>query len=539
MFYSVKVNYLLIFWVFISLCEARGQESSSNRFDRRYLDVSITLLVTDILEAHRVADSLVEVSADDEQKVKSHMLLAKIFEKEGDIHKSLSNALIADTISNSMINSSWTAVTSGFLATTYFRLGLLRFSTYYLHKAEKANYKTENSKAKTLTQINILHQYAIHNLVAEDYLNAKKIIIEATRLITTDNDDDKRAVVIKASNDHLRGIIDFNLGNLNEADSLLNASLMKIIGVESELQPYIFKALADISLETGNMEKAYSYLMKVEQYLKKTNVENLKILTYISWSKYFEKTNDYLTSLAYSSKVRDLQDDKSKRATQLLEDFIDDLSKSKASYRIQYKFSMLAVILMVFLLSVFFIFFNKYFKLVKKNEYLADGSSSRQSSINLKLENNLFEIKTPKIKAPKVRDEKAREIKNVNISKETEERLLQELIKQEKKLFFLAKTVTLQQLASEMGTNPRYVTYSLQKFRGKDFYNYLQGLRIDYIIGQLHSSPDYLNMKLSYLADICGFASASKFSLAFKAITGTPPSVFIHLIRKESEKEIQ
>ncbi|HLV38436.1 helix-turn-helix domain-containing protein, partial [Xanthomarina sp.] len=52
-------------------------------------------------------------------------------------------------------------------------------------------------------------------------------------------------------------------------------------------------------------------------------------------------------------------------------------------------------------------------------------------------------------------------------------------------------------------------------------------LRIQYIVNKLKSDPDYLNYKISYLAEECGFSSHSKFSASFKNVTGLSPSTFI------------
>lgn len=122
------------------------------------------------------------------------------------------------------------------------------------------------------------------------------------------------------------------------------------------------------------------------------------------------------------------------------------------------------------------------------------------------------------------------------MSKETEDRLYQFLLKKEAELFYLEKGVTLSQLAASMGTNSRYVTYIIQKFKGKDFYDYLQTRRIDYIVDKIRTSPELLDFKLSYLADMCGFASLSKFSSSFKTVTGMPPSAFVHFVKMEMEQ---
>jgi len=127
--------------------------------------------------------------------------------------------------------------------------------------------------------------------------------------------------------------------------------------------------------------------------------------------------------------------------------------------------------------------------------------------------------------------------KGINIAKDTEERLYQEFVKQEEANFYLEKSVTLQQLATNMGTNMRYASYILQKFRGKDFYDYIQSSRIEFIIAKLKTSPEIFDYKISYLAEMSGFSSLSRFSSAFKEVTGIPPSAFIHFMKKEMNQK--
>lgn len=75
-------------------------------------------------------------------------------------------------------------------------------------------------------------------------------------------------------------------------------------------------------------------------------------------------------------------------------------------------------------------------------------------------------------------------------------------------------------------------------YKGKDFNNYINELRIRYIIRKFQTDSSYLSYKLAYIAEQAGFSSHSKFAAIFKNFTGLSPSVFIAHIRKEAlEKE--
>ncbi|UZJ65660.1 AraC family transcriptional regulator [Sphingobacterium sp. KU25419] len=124
-------------------------------------------------------------------------------------------------------------------------------------------------------------------------------------------------------------------------------------------------------------------------------------------------------------------------------------------------------------------------------------------------------------------------IKDIQISGDTEGRLLKGFIEQEAAEFFLEKSVSLNSLALLLGSNPRYVSYIIHKYRGKDFYAYIQMKRVEYIVVILQKDCALLDYKLAHLADMSGFSNPSKFSIAFKSEMGIPPSAFVHLLKND------
>ena len=117
---------------------------------------------------------------------------------------------------------------------------------------------------------------------------------------------------------------------------------------------------------------------------------------------------------------------------------------------------------------------------------------------------------------------------------ETEKRLLEGLRDLEKKEFYLQKNISLSSVASELNSNQKYISNVINNHKNKDFSNYINELRILYIISKFQSNPTYLKYKLAFIADECGFSSHSKFTAEFKNHTGIPPSVFIRQLRRKS-----
>jgi AraC-like DNA-binding protein len=119
------------------------------------------------------------------------------------------------------------------------------------------------------------------------------------------------------------------------------------------------------------------------------------------------------------------------------------------------------------------------------------------------------------------------------IPKETEERLLNGLGEMEAENVYLENNITLPYIASQLKTNTKYLSAIINKHKEKDFSSYINEWRILYIIDRLQQNPQYRQFKIAHLAEECGFSSHSKFTAAFKQVTGISPSAFISNLQKD------
>lgn len=127
-------------------------------------------------------------------------------------------------------------------------------------------------------------------------------------------------------------------------------------------------------------------------------------------------------------------------------------------------------------------------------------------------------------------------IKGITIIDNTQNAILQKLEEFEADENFIRNDVSLASLANSMNTNTRYLSEIIKKGKGKSFNDYINGLRIRYIIEILYKKPAYRQYKISYLAECSGFSSREVFTVIFKKETGVNPSYFIDKLRKEQEK---
>lgn len=102
---------------------------------------------------------------------------------------------------------------------------------------------------------------------------------------------------------------------------------------------------------------------------------------------------------------------------------------------------------------------------------------------------------------------------------------------------FLRKNITVDGLAKDLKTNRDYLSKSVNELKGKNFSQYLNELRINYIIEELSINERLRKYTISAIADEVGFNTSESFSNAFKKITGTLPSFYIKILQDNNKKQ--
>ncbi|MGG5208249.1 helix-turn-helix domain-containing protein [Chryseobacterium sp. MIQD13] len=123
---------------------------------------------------------------------------------------------------------------------------------------------------------------------------------------------------------------------------------------------------------------------------------------------------------------------------------------------------------------------------------------------------------------------------SAHITDETAKALLLKLEKFEAGNKYLRKDINLVWLTNSFNTNTKYLSEIIKIYRNKSFTQYINSLRINFIIHKLISDPQYRQYKISYLADECGYASSQVFVISFKKETGFTPSYFIQNLKNDA-----
>ncbi|WP_299896081.1 AraC family transcriptional regulator [uncultured Aquimarina sp.] len=123
--------------------------------------------------------------------------------------------------------------------------------------------------------------------------------------------------------------------------------------------------------------------------------------------------------------------------------------------------------------------------------------------------------------------------KSIGISAEVIDTILEMLEKFEAKEEYLQKKTTINALSKKFNTNPNYLSKVINTYKKKSFSNYINELRINYVIKKLKTDTKFRKYTMKAIATEIGFNTTEAFSRSFHKQVGLYPSYFI----KELEKQ--
>lgn len=217
----------------------------------------------------------------------------------------------------------------------------------------------------------------------------------------------------------------------------------------------------------------------------------------------------------------------------IIEDVNENLAKKEKNYS-NWILIILGFILAAAVVKLFLFLRNRskiktYTMLANYLKKQEEQHLAKLNSIEAELEEELEEVL--------VENEKLGDIlkpKPIQIQKESEKQILQGLRKFEASQKFTNKDMSLGMLAAQLNTNTKYLSEIINRQKNKNFSSYINELRINYITEKLRNEPHYLNYKVSYLAEECGFSSHSTFTTVFKSVVGVSPVIFLELIKEDN-----
>ncbi len=122
--------------------------------------------------------------------------------------------------------------------------------------------------------------------------------------------------------------------------------------------------------------------------------------------------------------------------------------------------------------------------------------------------------------------------KSITISEKVVAPILKRLEHFENKRGFLRKKLTLTVLADKMKTNPNYLAKVIKQQKGKEYNEYINKLRINYLITMFEIN-NYQNYTILALANELGFGSTKSFNQAFYKSEGIKFADFMERVKKQ------
>lgn len=375
---------------------------------------------------------------------------------------------------------------------------------------------------------------------------------------------------------------------LNDIDTAREAYALyldletKITSPGSFIQSVVYMNIADISIHNNELDKAQNYLSKAlkmnienkyrfripralilqaELNLKKNDTINA-ILNYEKSIKAAEKINAFDVVKSNSAILMDLYQrqnnftkvfeyeslhnaikdslftNEKEQKIVILEARrkIKEITQSQKILKLENKAQKNRIHTIIIFLS-FFIFISiviifSYLKVKQKNKILYH-KTIELANIQIDMREKLKKFKENKIsKTPKTIEKKISKTNN-EIDDSTKNIILNKLEKFEKELFFIDQECTLNKLAKELKTNPKYLSQVINQEKQCNFTCYINELRINHLLTRLLTEKDFRESKLSYIAASIGYNNSNTFNTAFKKRQGILPSYFIQQLIQE------
>jgi AraC-like DNA-binding protein len=113
--------------------------------------------------------------------------------------------------------------------------------------------------------------------------------------------------------------------------------------------------------------------------------------------------------------------------------------------------------------------------------------------------------------------------------------LLKKLTAFEKEEGYLKLNLKLSDLSKSFDTNNSYLSKTINHYKGKNFSQYLNDLRINYTINKLKKEKKFRKYTIKAISEEVGFNNSESFAKAFYNNTGLQPSYFIKKLQEEIE----
>jgi AraC-like DNA-binding protein len=280
----------------------------------------------------------------------------------------------------------------------------------------------------------------------------------------------------------------------------------------------------------GEKEKAIPFLKKVDEAFQKEKFIKEDLLeAYILLAQYYKAKGNpseqlrYLTSLLeaetfVSNKFKYLAVNMHRKYD--LKKIVEETEELKRHLFFRNKMDIIFAIIFLLVTATFTYIFCKQYqrRKIRKQRF-----------------KNLISQKIKKVKPLEIKD---KIIDGEQIIKpEIISAVSKKLEKFEESDLYLDKDFNLSKMAAFVDCNTRYTSRIISETRNKKYIEYVDDLRIEYIVDQLKNDSKFRNYTIKALTEEAGFKSPQKFKEAFTKATELTPLYFIKELKKQDSKQ--
>jgi len=499
-------------------------QAQNNTFDSLYQQMSKVSSTSTPQIALSHLMKLEKASTTSEEQIEIYLLRASLLRQYGNRDRAIVALKQADSLAIKYNHPNLQARIQGALSTLYRENGIETLGKLSLIKAQYWSKTISNPIELSILRGNLMQEQAYYLMNAALYTDAINSLLEGRKEFEKIEDAKLRFFHL-ASTDQLIGENYIRLKEIPKAIDVLSNALEELKGSaypESALRGFIYNSLGMAHLIGQDYETSFLLLMKAQQVGEQSDFLELKKQVLASLKEHAKQIGDNQQYVFYNEKylklIEQQLDVQMKIADFLVGSYYEKEGEIKDAYKKYVRYSLAIGSGILVFISLFYYRRRKYSKANKSDHSISTSV--------------IVPVVTPNEVASKTTD--IPPVDHGYIAKETEELILQGIQLFEEKKEFLKHEISLSKLASQIGVNHRYLSYIIKHHKQQDFSSYINTLRIDYIVMLLQENPETLKYKISYLADLCGFASHSRFTITFKRIKGISPSSFIEQIKERT-----
>lgn len=533
---------VFIFLMLTKFLYAQDLNSFNSIYNKTYLQTS----QSDMKKALTVADSLYMISETPVLKVRSLMLSATLYHQSGDLKNAIKFAKKAEEAILTTDNNGWKGRIYGFLATQHRILRFYSDFKIYIQMAQEVSEKIEDSKKANDMKGLLMQEMAYYEQDQGNYKKSNEYVNKSQSYFDTSSSNIETASYRLGNNEQLLGLNYYKLKDSDKSKLHYENALKALEKIPVNVVTCLsYDGLAIIYMDRNNLGEAKKYIDLMEDFSDKSVDPALKNSMYATSQRYYELIRDV-------DKVSDLAKKKDSvkgymidKSYNIINESYSSLKKENTVIKKESNVNKYLIFLSCLLLigSIIYlviyrrkqkIVIERFKRVLKKSDErkwdLVDFANNTATVIS-ELENTeSIQIVPEEVSETKLSDNKA-----VIMTQETEKKIMSKLNEFEKSTIFTQKNLSLPYLATYCNTNNRYLSHVINTHKKKDFYNYINELKIAYIIEKLKNNPEYRKFKIASLADECGFSSPNKFTLVFKKETEILPSLFIKFLNQEDK----